>query len=321
MRTILLVGTLGLVALACGDEEEKPIIIQLNNNNPVNNPQPNNPQPNNPQPNNPQPNNPQPNNINNPEDPFCPESARPIYAVEADVNDPLSQGKLVRFDAMTLEFTEIGELNCPVLDDETPFSMSVDRQGTAWVLYGSGDLYKVNTTDASCEATTYRGGQSGFWLFGMGFTLRTPGQPQETLFIAGGAGPGVDTPRLGTLSFPDFQVSEIGPISDWPEMSGTADAELWAFFPGSDPPQVSRLGSNGQVQESIPVDGIDGDPNAWAFAHWGGKFWLFYKSQTDESTRVFMVERDPVNVEEVVTNSGRYIVGAGVSTCAPTIFL
>jgi hypothetical protein len=155
----------------------------------------------------------------------------------------------------------------------------------------------------------------------MGFTLDSPGFPDETLYIAGSDGPGSGTPRLGTLSFPDFDVTSLATIGGWPEMSGTAEGELWAFFPGNNPPEVARLSRSGQVLESIQVGRIEGQPNAWAFAHWGGKFWLFYKSQTDTSTRVYRVERDPITVEEVIPESGRYIVGAGVSTCAPTIFL
>ena len=32
----------------------------------------------------------------------------------------------------------------------TPFSMSVDREGQAWVLYTSGEIFKVSIEDASC---------------------------------------------------------------------------------------------------------------------------------------------------------------------------
>lgn len=318
MKKILVVSLL-CYSVGCSDEtsKEDPIIINNTVNSTTNNTSTTNNASNNTTSNNTS------NNVssNNIDDTFCPESARPIYAVEADVENPGSQGKLVKFDAQTLTFLEIGELNCPAEEDSTPFSMSVDRQGVAWVLYDTGDLFRVNTSDASCQATAYVAGQEDFYLFGMGFALNVPGEPQESLYIAGGFGPGEGQPRLGVLSFPDLQVTDLAPIDGWPEMSGTANAELWGFFPGSVPPRVARINGNGEELETIPVTGIDGDPNAWAFAHWGGKFWLFYKSQDDESTRVFKVERDPVSVEEVITNSGRYIVGAGVSTCAPTIFL
>ena len=252
----------------------------------------------------------------------CPPAARPVYAVEADVDDPTNQGTLLRFDAEALTFTEIGQLACPAVEDSTPFSMSVDREANAWVLYNSGELFKVSTADASCEASGFNPGQSGYSVFGMGFVLNQPDSPEETLYVAGGSGPASgNTPRIGYVTFPNLALTDVAEISGWPEMSGTADAELWGFFPGTNPPRVSRVvPATGAELDVIPIDGIDGDPNAWAFAHWGGQFFIFYKSITDESTRVFRVTKAGV-IDEVITDSGRYIVGAGVSTCAPTTIL
>ena len=265
------------------------------------------------------PNNLPSNNVND----QCPESARPIYAVEADVENPENQGKLIRFNAKELTFTEIGQLNCPVTDGDTPFSMSVDRKANAWVLYSSGELFKVSTADASCEATTFQPGQLGFDVFGMGFVLNRAGYQEETLYIAGGSEFDIGTgdPQFGYISFPSLQVTETGTIGGWPEMSGTANAELWAFFANSFPPRVAQVNpSNGTEIRQIDID-IDGDANAWAFAHWGGQFWVFYKGFEDASTRVFEVNPADDSVVEVISDTGRYIVGAGVSTCAPTIFL
>ncbi len=255
----------------------------------------------------------------------CPPEARPVYVVEADELDPSAQGKLVRFDPQDQAFTEIGQLSCPAELDATPFSMSVDRDGVAWVLYSSGELFEVSTTDASCEATTFERGQSGYDVFGMGFVLNQPGNPDETLYVAGGSGPGSGLPpRIGYISFPGLTLTDVTEIAGWPEMSGTAEAELWAFFP--DPVEGSArvsllVPASGEETEQIPVDSvITGSPNAWAFAHWGGRFYLFYKSQSDPSTNVFEVRQDG-SVEEIISDTGRYIVGAGVSTCAPTTIL
>src|SRR5262245_53877375 len=52
-------------------------------------------------------------------------------------------------------FNLIGVLNCPAglpqpgwTSPATPFSMSVDRNGVAWVLYTSGEIFNVNITNA-----------------------------------------------------------------------------------------------------------------------------------------------------------------------------
>lgn len=312
-----------LGSVACGDAtaEEKPAVVISANNTP-NNGTPNNGPGNNTFPNN-STNNGAGNNDNNISSDQCPEEARPIYVVEADVDAPENQGKLVRFDAKTLSFTDIGQLNCPVSAGDTPFSMSVDRSANAWVLYSSGDLFKVSTDDATCESTAFRRNQRGFEVFGMGFVLNRAGFQDETLYIAGGSVDGIGSgePQFGYINLPSLEVTLIGTIGGWPEMSGTANADLWAFFPNTSPPRVAQVvPSTGQEVRSIPIE-LEGDANAWAFAHWGGKFWVFYKGFDDASTRVFEVNPGDDSVREVIQDTGRYIVGAGVSTCAPTIFL
>src|SRR6185436_5021764 len=105
--------------------------------------------------------------------------------------------QLMSFDPSELPdndpFTPIGQLNCPAgtpwpgySSPATPFSMSVDRDGSAWVLYTSGEIFKASIADASCTATGFAPGQHDMQLFGMGFASDTAGSDAETLFIAGG---------------------------------------------------------------------------------------------------------------------------------------
>jgi hypothetical protein len=51
---------------------------------------------------------------------------------------------------------------------------------------------------------------------------------------------------------------------------------------------------------------------SWAVKFWGGSFWIFLDSS------VYQVPRDtPQTIATVIADTGRNIVGAGVSTCAP----
>jgi hypothetical protein len=45
---------------------------------------------------------------------------------------------------------------------------------------------------------------------------------------------------------------------------------------------------------------------------WGGSFWIFFNGS------VYQVSRDdPATIHAVRSGTGRNVVGAGVSTCAP----
>jgi hypothetical protein len=245
----------------------------------------------------------------------CPVSARPIYVVDQD-------RRLSVFEPDKLAFRDVTTLGCRAQSGATPFSMSVDRQGTAWVLYSSGEIFLVDTTTGVCESTTWRAGTQGFEVFGMGFVLREQGDNRDVLYVAGGAEDGIaaGASTLGQMNIAQWSVGEIDALSGWPELTGTALGELWAFFPDGARSRVSRVSrTTGAEEQSFPLSVITGSPNAWAFAFWGGDFWIFYKSSDDDSSKVYRLRPQDGSVSEVIADSGRYIVGAGVSTCAPII--
>lgn len=258
----------------------------------------------------------------------CAERARWIYAV--DSND-----QFFRFEPDTLMFHQIGTgpLVCPGATDDAgvthPFSMAIDHDAIAWVLYNDGDLYKVSTLDGSCEATAYVKGQMGFTQFGMGFSSNAPfpNHQAETMYIARGLG---SADELGTLDTTTFTVSLIGGISGVPELTGNASAELWGFFPDNGGSTIRRMNkANGNTIVSYdlsmtsPHTVTAGNPNAWAFAFWGGSYYVFYKSVNDGSTDVYRLTPGATvptsTFTRVIDESGRIIVGAGVSTCAPIV--
>ena len=250
----------------------------------------------------------------------CDDRARLVYVL-SDSND------LLQFMPDKLTFKLVGKLNC-VVPGGSPFSMSVDRQATAWVLYqklgGGGGLFEVSTLDATCKPTNYSNGQLGFDLFGMGFSANSKGSKQETLFIAGGKSSSWNklNGNLGTIGIPGLGVTYKGKIDvpgGSPELTGDGDGKLWGFFPASSPPSVREIdkvtGKTGKTF-TIPAGSMS-NVQAWAFARWGGSFYLFFKAQFDSSSAVFKI--DPTGaVSKVIAKTGYNIVGAGVSSCAPT---
>src|SRR5258708_5838001 len=78
----------------------------------------------------------------------CTDSAKLVYTVDA--NNTFSQ-----FDPATKTFHDLGTLSCPTAGSQ-PFSMGVDRNTIAWVLYQDGTLYRVEIlNNLMCTKTSW----------------------------------------------------------------------------------------------------------------------------------------------------------------------
>jgi len=122
--------------------------------------------------------------------------------------------------------------------------------------------------------------------------------------------------ELATVSFPALVVTPVGTTAGVPELSGTGDGTLWGFFPSSNSPTglatLVRLDpASGATLESYTYPTLNGGEN-WAMKFWGGSFWIFLGNSIYK-----VIRSDPTTVIPVIADSGRGIVGAGVSTCAP----
>lgn len=247
----------------------------------------------------------------------CPDAESTfIYVVTA-------QNQLYSFYPPTLTFKFIGNLACPADPGETPFSMAVDRKGFAYVVFTDGNLYRVSTKTAACVSTLYQPNQLGWKTFGMGFSSDDDGNDQ--LFVTrDNSGAGGFSDGLGTINTVNFRLSAVAsfspPIVQRAELTGTGDGRLFAYWPdeqsgqgGSFVAQINR--KDGQVIGASRLD--TGSANsAFAFAFWGGDFYIFTGDQTQSS----VVKYDTgTNTAVEVTSIGQTIVGAGVSTCAPQL--
>jgi hypothetical protein len=225
----------------------------------------------------------------------------------------------MRFVPSTGAFETVGTLDCPAGWGETPFSMAIDRRGNAWILYSDGTLYLASTLDASCTKTDFQPGQSGFDTFGMGFSSDAAGSEAETLFISALGSDGYPA-DLGTVSFPDLAVTPVGEVAQGSaELTGNGKGELWGYFPQTSPPLVARIDkATATVQETFPLpEGLLGNVTSWAFAFWGGRFYVFSANWSDDSSHVFRLDPATAEFLEINPAVGQTIVGAGVSSCAP----
>lgn len=264
----------------------------------------------------------------------CAAGAELIYLVDQTNN-------LFSFDPELLDagqdpFTLIGTLSCPAgssfpgfPNPATPFSMSVDRDAKAWVLYTSGEIFHVSTTDASCQPSGFTVAQDDFELFGMGFVSDAAGSTSETLYIAGGPVDRFTIGDLGSVNPASLDVSPIGALpndpANSPELTGNGNGDLFGFYPGDPFTQSQVAHINKQTAQHITTfrfDAPDGDLLAWAFAHFGGDFYLFFTVADplfgDTNSSAFFMDGETGTVTPKLTNLPNIFVGAGVSTCAPT---
>jgi hypothetical protein len=247
----------------------------------------------------------------------CSDSAKLVYLL--DSNNSLWSFQPNQTDITKSTLTLLGSLSCAT--SMQPNAMAVDRTGVAWIEYVPTDetdttedqLFKVDVTTMSCKPTSYATGAFGT-RYGMAFVADAPMSTAETLFVAKGDAPFA----LGKLDTTSLTITTIGAPSGGPELTGTGDAHLWAFFPDPTMPRVSELDKqNAGEGMSYPIPQAMGTEDGYAFAFWGGDFWVFLKKDTDAATVLYHVRGS----DGAVTTwplAGRWIIGAGVSTCAPT---
>lgn len=229
-----------------------------------------------------------------------------------------SDRQLLRFDPPALTFSVIGLLDCPATF--SPYSMAVDRSGTAWVHGQLGGLARVDTTNAHCTTTSFAPNQQGFSNFGMGFATDALGSNAETLYVSGVAAGGVA--RLGRIDLAALALVPIGTYDSLSgrraELTGTGDARLFGAFEGS-PYVVAEIErASAHIASETPAQGVTSPAGGsnFAFAFWGGDFWLFVGPGSGTTVHRHRPS-DGTTLQTVTTP--HTVVGAGVSTCAPLV--
>jgi hypothetical protein len=257
----------------------------------------------------------------------CPDAgATLIYVVT-------SQNQLYSFYPPTGAFTQIGLLACPAIPDPvtgvipTPFSMAVDKKGTAFVVFGDGELFQVSTQTAACIPTGYTPNQDGISTFGMSF-VGNPSGMGDTLYVAADVTPPGSDGILATIDTTSLLLAPIGAFNpqtvSGAELSGTGDGRLFAFYAinantssavAQIDPATATVLANNDLTNLPQYNTGPGGGGGWAFGFWGGSFYLF-TSPTGQGSLV--TQFNPADLSQTnVANLADTIVGAGVSTCAP----
>ena len=233
-----------------------------------------------------------------------------IYVVDNGSN-------LYSFDPRKLPedpFHPVGSLSCN--DRESLNSMAVDRAGVAWLDFHSGLVYRASIVDAHCATPGVRP-RGAPTSYGMGFVSDGPRATTEKLFVADQKVLAViDTQATPPVWKP---VGKLALTGDNPELTGTGDGRLFAYFPRPGRGFIQELDRETAAPKGPrwKLEGGEGRITAYAFAHWGGVFYVF-TTDTGVSS-VDAVHLKDGRQERVRTKLPMSIVGAGVSTCAPLL--
>lgn len=193
------------------------------------------------------------------------------------------QGELWSFDPVGNAFESIGPLACGGFD---PFSMTIDRQGRAWLLLLDNiahsivakGLFRVDINDPStCEAVAYTEGLFG--VFGMSFVDNPPPAACEDLFVHSysGQGPFSEGEGIGMIGRLDADdaLQVVAPSDfDGAELAGTSEGRVFALG-GVDPVKIVELDRDtAEELGRLDLSGIE-KTGASAMAYYGGDFYVF----------------------------------------------
>ena len=241
----------------------------------------------------------------------CSEASKLVYLFT-------DQADLYSFDPPTKKLTSLGSLSCA--SAASPNSMAVSRDGTAYVNYADGSIFKVDTKTLACASTSFKA--AGWNQMGMGFSTNGTSGSEETLYVA--KTDVFATSELARVALPSMTLAPIKGFSSAfanlnPELTGTGDGRLYGFFVDSSFGSAAKLAELSKTDASalstVTLSKIT-SVGAWAISFWGGDFYLYYASDSG-NTKVGRYRPSDKTFVDYMTTTVR-IVGAGVSTCAPT---
>ncbi len=252
-----------------------------------------------------------------------------------DIEVPLDDGIFVLSDNAELwkfypednSFLELGSFNCGGMTNT--FSMAVDRQGFAWVMFNNpqGEIWKVDVTNVgNCEDPGYNPGQQGVNYFGMAFVSNSQFDQCDQIYGNtfdgfGGFQEGQNIGDFLTVDPNSLLIQKIGKTNfNGAEVTGTGDGRAF-MFGGANPAKLVEVDkANGAFLEVNPLGNLE-LTNAFAFAFFAGDFYMFTESDNNQTlSKVTRYDYDGNKaLTTVVPQAPIRIVGAGVSTCAPFI--
>jgi hypothetical protein len=237
---------------------------------------------------------------------------------------------LETFDPRTLQFHEIGTINCATSAGVRPNALAISRAGLGYMSMDDGSLWTVNLTNAAAERTSYVSGQLRRRIWSLAFVADASSSGAEELYAS--TVDAVDTQTLtpnglAKLSLSAYALSVVGGFSSPLEgksasITGNGAGVLLGLFsmgPPQDPQlaQIELANAATPLHGALPPSAINSSDTPPPFVLWGGDLWFF---AADRSVIRYRLATDR-SVEAVVppTPGLSSVHGAAVSTCAPIL--
>ncbi|HVH45569.1 MAG TPA: hypothetical protein VM925_24615 [Labilithrix sp.] len=251
----------------------------------------------------------------------CSDDAKLVYVLSLE-------GDIYSFAPADKKFTKVGPLDCKSEGIAfEPISMAVDRNAVAWVnmrggslIRGKDALFKFDTKTGKCTPSGIEGEYGS--MGGMGFSSNGASTEDDTLFVAG-AGPSGGS----ALNKVDVDKKELTFVETFPErvgieLTGTGDGRLFGFLIDH-PLELAKIDkASAAFSDKVTLTGVKvPESPMYAFSFWGGDFYFYTATSSSKSSTTTVARYRPSDgsIEEAYMDQiGFHIVGAGVSTCAPT---
>jgi hypothetical protein len=218
-----------------------------------------------------------------------------------------SIGELHRFDPLAAAATSLGFPCGPNQGGPYGLQMTAAADGYLYVLFSDATMRQVVPGAASCTQPPFDGTQQGFVKNTFAIAAANDGQ----IYVA-------DHVRLGVMTAPTFQVSDVGPLQPSLPVNGldlATDAwgRLFAYSISLDAGTYVT-----EIDRATGARGGDtafalGPGGAWAFTRWEGDFYLFVAQPSSAAWRFTPGAPGPVKVADLPFD----VFGAAAERCLP----
>lgn len=251
---------------------------------------------------------------------------------------------LYQFAPATLQLTALGPLSCPDIESSIA-SVSVDRNGSLWLVHPMGAIYRAPLTGGACTVVSGTDIEplSDYYVSSAAFAADAAGSDAESLYSISNRTTSeptqfrhtqatLETTLIAALNPAQSPIADAAGWGRIPILTGTGDGRLFSLsLPDGNAglTKLAQIDRTTGLQTGTPrqfASEFSGS-NSAAFAFWGGDFWLFTHHEATADTNHYLQlvvtrYRTQASTASVVATFGDIRpLGAGVSTCAPVVLL